>query len=388
MILHNAVKPRFHKRYLAQTAKFCELLLNPKGSNSFTSNMEFQNANNSEFYIKLNQRIHSYFTDRGISKFANREFWVKATLLIALHITAYSGIFIFNDKPILQTMAYLMTGLSSVLIVFNIVHDASHGAVSKNKRVNQVLTRLGDWIGVNTYIWDIRHNVQHHSFTNVPDGDLIIDYVPLIRMSKHQKRKWFHQYQIFYAPLLYMLYSFYWVLFIDISLFMRKNICNLRNIKHPASEWLILITCKLSYITCMVILPWQLAELSLTKTAVLFLSSHLIAGCILSPVAVLGHFVEGPEFPLPENGILPGNWAEHELVTTIDFSPESTLVHSLTGGLNTHIAHHLFPKINHVHYLKITKIIEAFCLESGHPYRKEKFLPALRSHFRYLKGLS
>lgn len=115
---------------------------------------------------------------------------------------------------------------------------------------------------------------------------------------------------------------------------------------------------------------------------------HICAGLLLSSIAVLGHFVEGPEFPEAENGEIDNSWSEHELAATIDFAPKSRIINFITGGLNTHVAHHLFPNICHIHYYDLTIIIEAYCKEHGYHYMKESFTGGLKSHFRYLKKLS
>lgn len=350
--------------------------------------MKFLKTNKTDFYSGLNMEINSYFKNNGIDKYADAKFWIKGTGLIAFYLIAYYSIFKFNGNFFVQLAGYVSLGLTGVLIVFNIVHDASHHAVSKNRKVNQYLSLLGDLVGINTYIWDIRHNVQHHSFTNIPDADIIIDSVPLIRLTKHQKHKWFHKFQVYYAPLLYMFYSFYWMAVIDFNLFFKKNICNLKNIKHPSKEWIKLIAFKLFYVIYTLILPLAFTSLTLGEVLTCFFIMHIAAGVLLSTIAVLGHFVEGPEFPDTVNGDINNSWAEHELETTIDFSPSSRLINFLTGGLNTHIAHHLFPKICHTHYREITPIIEKYCLNNQKVYKKEKFLFAIASHFKYLQGLS
>ena len=38
------------------------------------------------------------------------------------------------------------------------------------------------------------------------------------------------------------------------------------------------------------------------------------------------------------------------------------------GGLNYHIEHHLFPRVNHIHFPKMRPIIKEFCAEKGLPY--------------------
>jgi len=274
------------------------------------------------------------------------------------------------------------------MIVFNLVHDASHQAVSKNKKVNKFVCFLGDIVGINTHIWDIRHNIQHHTFTNILGGDLIIESIPFIRLSPQQPYKRFHKYQVFYAPILYMFYSFYWMFIIDFKLFFKKDICNLHDINHPPKEWFVLFTTKLFYIFYMIILPWTFTHYALLNVIAFFLIMHMAAGLLLSFVAVMGHFVEGPIFPDATNGIIDNSWSEHELEATIDFAPKSKIVNWITGGLNTHVAHHLFPSICHVHYYDLTRIIENYCIENNYQYKKESLWDGLKSHFRFLKKLA
>ena len=350
--------------------------------------MKFSKSNSNPFFNGIRSLVDSYFLSNKIDKKGNWTLAFKGAILLSVFILSYLSIFLANTYLLNIVVAYIIMGLSGVMIVFNLVHDASHQAISKNKMVNQSICFIGDIVGINTHIWHIRHNLQHHTFTNIIGGDLIIESIPLIRLSPQQPHKYIHKYQLFYAPLLYMFYSFYWMFVIDFRLFMKKNICNLHNINHPTKEWFILITTKLFYVVYMIVFPWMFTPLSLLSAIGLFFIMHMAAGLLLSFVAVMGHFVEGPSFPDPQNGIIDNSWSEHELEATIDFAPKSHVVNWITGGLNTHVAHHLFPSICHVHYYNLTKIIEDYCIENDYRYRKESLWGGLKSHFRYLRRLS
>lgn len=349
--------------------------------------MKFTHSNNSPFYLGLRSVVDAHFKQRTTSRFADWNITIKAFVLIGTYFTALALIMFYCESFAAFALWYAVMGVSAVMIVFNLVHDASHNALSKRSWVNSLGRYIGDFVGINTYIWDIRHNIQHHTFTNVLGGDLIIENIPLIRLSQHQPHHKMHRYQLFYAPLLYLFYSFYWIMVIDFKLFFKKEICNFKNIKHPTREWVKLFVFKGIYLTHTLILPWLLTPLSFGQTLLLFMIGHWAAGGLLSMVAVLGHFVEGPSFPEPQNGKLHTSWAEHELAATIDFAPNSKVANWITGGLNTHVVHHLFPKMCHTHYYEVTKLIESYCKDNGYPYRKESFVNALRSHFRYLKRL-
>lgn len=348
--------------------------------------MKFQTTQPTVFFTGLKQEINAYFTHKKISKFGNNSVWIKAFLVVSAYVGAY--LFLLFGNPKYQLIPYLIMGISGVLVVFNIVHDASHHAFFASKKWNNRIRYLGDLVGINTYIWDIRHNKQHHTFTNILGGDLIIENIPLIRLSPEQPWKWFHRYQMIYAPFLYMFYSLFWIFVIDFKLFFKKDICNLKNMHHPRAEWIKLFAFKILYVCYSILLPAYYAGLGLKYAIGYFLLMHFFGGILLSIVAVLGHFVEGPIFPKVEHNIIPKSWAEHELEATIDFAPTSSCMHWFTGGLNTHTAHHLFPGICHTHYKAITPIIMRYCLAHGYPYHAESFLNALKSHFRYLIKLS
>jgi linoleoyl-CoA desaturase len=350
--------------------------------------MKFEKGKSSVFFEGLSKEVETYLKNRKYTRFAGPQIYMKGILLLCIYIVCYTGIYFFQQQYAMLAFIYIVMGISGVMIVFNIVHDASHEAVSRNKSINNVFRYLGDIVGINTYIWDIRHNIQHHSFTNVLGGDIVIENIPLLRISPHQPLRRFHQYQMYYAPLLYMFYSFYWIFIIDFRLFAQKEICNLKNIRHPAREWIKLFFFKSFYFLYMIILPAVFTELPWYTVILFFLLMHAAGGLLLSFVAVLGHFVEGPVFPEPQNGIIRSSWSEHELDATIDFAPSSKIIHWLTGGLNTHVAHHLFPQVSHEHYYAITSMIESYCRQNGYQYRKESLKNALISHFRYLKKLS
>jgi len=81
-------------------------------------------------------------------------------------------------------------------------------------------------------------------------------------------------------------------------------------------------------------------------------------------------------------------WAVHEVQTTVDFSRGNRLIGWFVGGLNYQIEHHLFPKICHVHYPELSKIVESVCHDFGVRYAANKtFFTAIASHYRWLSAM-
>jgi len=55
---------------------------------------------------------------------------------------------------------------------------------------------------------------------------------------------------------------------------------------------------------------------------------------------------------------------------------------------NFQIEHHLFPKISHVNYPAISRLVETSCREFGIPYAAHtSFRAGIVSHFRWLRRM-
>ena len=120
------------------------------------------------------------------------------------------------------------------------------------------------------------------------------------------------------------------------------------------------------------------------------LRTLLVLGITMSVVFQLAHRVEEAEFPLPrpDTGRIEHAWAIHQAQTTVNFARRSGVAAWLLGGLNFQIEHHLFPRICHVHYPAISKLVEATCREYGVRYTEHTtFWAGLASHFRWLRRM-
>jgi len=59
-----------------------------------------------------------------------------------------------------------------------------------------------------------------------------------------------------------------------------------------------------------------------------------------------------------DNGFLPKDYYQHQLATSLDFSPTNKLYNWILGGFNSHAAHHLYPKLPNTLYPYITLLIQ------------------------------
>ena len=118
-----------------------------------------------------------------------------------------------------------------------------------------------------------------------------------------------------------------------------------------------------------------------------FLLMHFFEGFALAIIFNLAHLVEELHFPKPDpEGNIENKWAIHQLLTTADFAPNNLIAKWFTGGLNFQAVHHLYPKICHTHYPKISEIMKVTAKEFDVPYViNATFFGALASHLRYMK---
>ncbi|MEQ8237946.1 MAG: fatty acid desaturase, partial [Cyclobacteriaceae bacterium] len=176
-----------------------------------TPTVNFNKEDRPEFVKELRKRVNNHFKENNISKYANLNMKLKTTFMICLYfiplIILLSGV-ITTFWPMMAMWVLMSFGMSGIGL--SIMHDANHGAYSKNKKVNAALGYLVNFLGAYHVNWKIQHNVLHHSFTNIHEFDDDISK-PIMRFSPDQEHKPIYKYQSLYAPFFYGLMSLYWV---------------------------------------------------------------------------------------------------------------------------------------------------------------------------------
>lgn len=341
----------------------------------------------SAFYTTLRQRVDVYFADNGKNKTANAAMWMKTVFfligLFGCYMLVISGAF---SSLAMLGLAVLL-GMFSAFVGFNICHDAIHGSFSANKYVNKTLGMVFNLLGASPYIWNIAHNGVHHTFTNIPghDEDLII--APgLIRIEEDDPKRKIQRYQHWYAFPLYGLASLSWVFRKDFMKIFQKKIGQV-TIKHPIKEYFNLFASKGVYYILFIVLPLVVLNITWWQFIIGFVALHLAQGLTMGLVFQLAHVVEETDFPEANpTGTMEEAWAEHQMRTTANFAANSRIAAFFLGGLNRQIEHHLFPKVCHIHYAEIGKIVKTTAQEYGLPYiESPTFFSAMCSHYRVLK---
>jgi len=351
--------------------------------------VKFTNVNKSTFYATLRKRVDHYFEERNLSTHANGAMWFKAFFFLGSFVTLYLLILLGDFNPYLKLGMAVLLGVFGAFVGFNICHDAIHKAFSDKPIVNKTFSFLFSLIGASAYVWSICHNIVHHTYTNIAGHDEDIDVAPgLIRFSEDEPVNKIQRYQHIYAFGLYSLAMLSWVFRKDYKKFFQSKIGS-QVANHPKIEYFNLFFFKFLYYFLFIILPLIVLNVTWWQFIIGFLAMQFAQGLVLGLVFQLAHVVEGTSFPLPnEEGNIEEAWAAHQMMTTANFAVESKLAGFLCGGLNRQVEHHLFPKICHIHYPAIGKIVKDTALEFDLPYiESPTFGSALSSHYRMLRKL-
>lgn len=346
------------------------------------------NNRNSVFFSELKVKVEDYFTTTGQKKTGDWRLFHKTLVLVPLALFLYISLLVFN-MPLLAVIGVsALLGLTKASIGFNVMHDACHGSYSTKKWVNNLMGLSLNAMGGTAFIWKQKHNVIHHTYTNVDGLDDDIAKSPLIRQCHTQKWVPMHRVQHIYLPLVYAITSFAWTFIMDFTKYFSGKVYRTPLQKMSVKEHFIFWLSKALNIFFYIALPVMLKGWAFW--AVYYVSMHVVLGIMLALVFQLAHVVEETEFEVSstEPKVIENEWAIHQIKTTANFATDNKLINWYVGGLNFQVEHHLFPRISHVHYPAISKIVQEVCSNHNIAYHNNPTMwGAIASHFRFMKEL-
>jgi len=232
-----------------------------------------------------------------------------------------------------------------------ISHDILHLQYFKKKSLSFALSYPFSAVilSYSSSWWDIKHNINHHTWCNIPQKDEDIREMDGA-FTNHQKGNlaWLRatKYFVFWGAMFFM----------HLAFMFRSYSFVIRNKKWKEFG--------------LMLLHWPLVVgpifyfLPLNDALIVSLSLNLI----LSPWLGLGfapnHF--GCEVFEEEDGKTL-SWMELQMRTSRSLTG-GAFAHWFFGGLNTQIEHHLFPKAPRFHLLKVKKITKRFAKKHNIDY--------------------
>ncbi len=344
------------------------------------------NNKNSVFFNVLKEKVETYFKTNNINQTGNYKLYIKTALLLVSVAVLYTILVFFTPPVLVSVLLCCLMGVNLAAIGFNIMHDGAHGSFSQKTWVNELMGYSLNIMGGNVYLWKYKHNVNHHSFTNIEGMDDDIDIKPWIRVHNDQKKYWYHRFQYIYWIVLYGITYLLWIFVQDFKKYFTGKIGETAFRKMDLKEHIIFWGSKLFYIGLAIILP--IFSVGLIETIIGYSIIAFVCGFIIAVVFQLAHVVEDARFATPDKEIykIEEEWAVHQVKTTANFATKSKIVAWLTGGLNFQVEHHLFPRISHIHYPKISELVRETCDQFNITYLEyPTVLSAVRSHVVHLK---
>jgi linoleoyl-CoA desaturase len=341
------------------------------------------------FYGSLKSAVDEYFSSNNLKKTGNGKLFTKTFILIPAAVVMYISLLAF---PIPAVAGILMSGLLGFVlssIGFNVMHDACHGSYSSNNKINDIMGLSLNALGGNAFIWKFKHNIIHHTYTNVDGVDDDIAKSPVMRHCQTQKWLPMHRLQHLYVILVYAISSFAWVFIFDYTKYFSKKIVATPLQKMSIKEHFIFWISKVLYLLFYVAIP--VMAVGWGKWAIGFLSFHVVMGFTLAIVFQLAHVVEHTEFEFAgvnDHIKIEDEWAVYQVKTTANFATRNKIISWFVGGLNFQVEHHLFPRISHVHYPALNQIVKQACLQHNIPYNEfPTMTKAVASHFKMMREL-
>lgn len=337
-----------------------------------------------EFFADLKCRVAAYFEQAQISSRGNGSMYLKTVVILSWLLGSYLGLLLWADAAWQVVLLSISLGLAMAGVGFAVQHDGGHCGYSCRPRLNRMMAQTLDLIGASSYVWHFKHNIIHHTYTNIAHVDSDTDVGPFARLTPSHTRHSFHRYQHLYIWFLYMMLPFKWIFFDDYRDLLTGRIGTQRFPRPTAWQLLGILGMKVFNLGWTLVLPLCLRPAK--GVALAYVVSALTLGLTLSVVFQLAHCLDRAEFPLPTaKHEITNEWAVHQIETTVDFAPRSRLLTWFLGGLNYQVEHHLFPRICHIHYPALAKIVKQTCAEHGVRYRSyESFWEAVVAHARWL----
>jgi len=313
-----------------------------------------------------------------------RLYW-KAGILLTLYLTFFIlPCFVFVPKSLLIPLYSIFAGIAMAGIGMDVMHDANHGSFAVKQKTNKIFGYSMYLVGGYLPDWIWQHNNIHHTVTNTNHDD-DLKSGGLFRFSPNQKRRWHHQFQHIYAPVVYSLMTILWITtkdFFQVVRYKREGISGFENL---GKHLFFVVVSKIGYYAFWLGLPLLFWKTENWVALASFVGMHLVAGFTLSIVFQPAHVTSLVVFPKEKTF---KSIAEHQLSTSCNYAIGNKFITWLSGGLNHQIEHHLFPRYSHVHYPKIAPVVRAFAKEKGLPYNDlGSFWDAIKDHFRHLREL-
>jgi linoleoyl-CoA desaturase len=332
----------------------------PLRSLQFTQQREFRKA--------LNERVNTFLRDNNIPARDVPAMYLKTAVALAWWLGSYLLLLLGHFPTIVNVILCIVWAMAIASVGFNVMHDANHGGYSNHPRINKLFSLSAELLGMSGFRWRTKHNVWHHTYTNISGFDDDVETYGFMRLTPHAPWRPLFKGQAWYFPLVYSMIGFDFIVRDFLMVLIGKSDDNHVYPKMGTADQVIFWAGKLFFFLIMLVFPmlvypwWQ--------ALIGFVLVMLTVGLVMGVVFQLAHISGDVSFPEPvgDPQHIENEWAVHQVETTTDFAPRNWLLNFYVGGLNYQIEHHLLPHICHLNYPRLAPIVRATCEEFGIRY--------------------
>jgi fatty acid desaturase len=269
----------------------------------------------------------------------------------------------------IRTALTILASISWIGLGFNVMHDASHYAITTNPSVNQVLSKTWNALNLwNSKLWFYHHVFHHHSFTGLVNRDPDVSNLYPFAVKKREDTsknvwQWSHSYREYIVPFLLFGFpgqSIGQAISYQIAAFRRR----LWRVTLPNTTQIPEFYDPLD-ITCMF--------MTLATFVIAILNGHFMYLCLFlfsnNVIYALNVIFDHDSYENTVSHDYHGkDWLRLQIHHSSNFLNDDMLWTRVFGSINHQIEHHLFPNISGHHYTVIAPIVREFCREHNIPY--------------------
>lgn len=322
---------------------------------------------------------------------ARRRLHLKAVVIVVLLAASYAVLVLSSLALPIRILAALGLVVSLVAVGTGIMHDANHGAFSRRRWLNRVLSYTSDALGASSWLWRIQHNSLHHGNTNVVGFDADIALAPFARLAPTQRwRPWYRAQHIYMWPL-YGFLAMKNLLVSDVVALATRRM-DRQPLRRPVTAAVTarVTAGKLVHVAWAIVIPLLFNPWWAVLT--FYLACSWVVGFFLAVTFQLAHCVDIADFPDADSPRRSDDFTAHQLRTTCDIASPLPVVGPvfrwIVGGLDHQIEHHLAPRLPHTVYPTLGRRFREQCRLHGITYRIHPGIwSAVRSHARWLQQM-
>lgn len=206
------------------------------------------------FFATLRKRVNQYFKENEIPKSGNLHLHLKSTFQACTAILLFVVLVFFTPGTMISIALCVLMGINMAILGFNVMHEGGHQTFSKHKWLNNTSAFTLNLLGGTIWFWKIKHNINHHTFTNIEGKDDDIDVKPFMRLHEEQTHHKAHRFQHWYCFILYGISHFVWLFWDDFEKYFTGRLLEKGNTM-PVSQHIVFWSTKLVYIGVYMILP-------------------------------------------------------------------------------------------------------------------------------------